>query len=562
MGDWINKNLPCFECGSSDAMQESEHHFKCFSCSKTFLKREMNNFYVENNRLGSKMTQKSNIIEKGNYYDLKQRGLSKQTCQKYGITCTKYSGTFGHGDSLHYLNEEWIYVFNYYHNNNIIKQKLRPCNEKIYKILGDTTFKEFYGQSIFKIDPNRILIITEGEFEAPVIYQETGFYAISVPDGAGSLIRCLINNYDYVSGFKYLIFALDNDEPSNKEITKLLQHEIVNKLGPGKVKIAYWPMKDSNELLLAGRSPDIKKTLWDAEEYRPKDLFTAIDLIDYALIKPLPGVKTPWEGLTSAISGWRENTISTIAAADGIGKTEFADEIIYSFIKNNLKIWLYSCEQEPEETLRRQAGKDLNLPLHIPGVPWNEEKMKESIMKLDEKLIMWRPEKSTGIDELISKMEYASVAYGIKYFIIDHLKGIESQMTDINNGMGRFLSNLKFFAKTNNVCIILLSHVAKDKKQGRVGKDDESWNRGRVPTKENIYGSSAISAWSDVILALSRNVEAEAPEEACITKISILKNRLMGNRGQKAIWLKYIEDTGRLVEIEPVDLGWSNVNAK
>lgn len=553
MSDWITRNLPCFECGSSDAMQESSYHYKCFSCSKTFLKRDIRDSRIENNNSGSKMTQKSNLIDKGEYYDLNKRGITKQTCQKYGITCTKYSGSFGHGDGLHYLNDEWVYVFNYISNGSIIKQKLRPVKEKDYKILGDTTLKEFYGQSIFKPDPNRILVITEGEFEAPVIYQEAGFYAVSVPDGAGSLIKCLLNNYDYVSGFKYIIFALDNDEPSNKEVNKLLEHEVVNKLGPGKVRIAHWSMKDANDLLLAGKAPEIKKALWDAEEYRPKDLYTASDLVQHALVKPLPGVNTPWKSLTNAIAGWRLNTIITIAAADGIGKTEVVDELIHSLVSNNNKAWLYSCEQDEDETLRRQAGKYLNLPLHIPGVPWDEVKMKENMLKTNDILWIWKPERIASVDDFIYKMEYASVAYGVKYFIIDHLKGVESQMSDPNNGMGKFLSNLKFFAKTHGVCIILLSHVAKNKKQSKAGQDDESWNRGRIPTKEDIYGSSAIAAWSDVILALSRNVESDNPDEACVTKISVLKNRLMGNRGQKAIYIKYIEDTGRLVEIEPID---------
>lgn len=556
MSDWINHNLPCIECSSSDAMQESEHHFKCFSCGKVFLKRDVRCSRTEEQ--GSKMSIKTELIDKGDYYDLKQRGLSKQTCQKYGITCVKYSGSFGHGDNLHYLNDEWVYLFNYYHNNSIIKQKLRPCSNKEYKILGGSTFREFYGQSIFKVDSSRILVITEGEFDAAVIYQEAGFNAVSVPDGAQSLLKCMVNNFDYISGFKYIIIAMDNDKPSQDVISKLLESEIVDKLGPGKLRIAKWTLKDANELLLAGKSPDIKKALWDAEEFRPEDLFTASDFVEESLKDPEMGYKTPWESLSKAVMGWGENTVNTIAAADGIGKTEIVDEIIYTCFINNQSVWLYSSEQKGSQTFRRQAGKHMNLPLHIPGIKADNEKLKEIINLYQQKLILWKPRKLVVTDELINRMNYVHISNGVKIFIIDHLKGIESQMTNPNVEMGKLLAELKLFVETNSSVVILLSHVAKDKKQGKIGKEDESWNRGRIPTKENIYGSSSISAWSDVILSLSRNVESENPDEACITKISVLKNRLMGNRGQKAIYIKYIEDTGRLIEIEPIDYSGDN----
>lgn len=554
MGDWLNKNLSCFECGSSDAMQESEHHFKCFSCNKTFLKKN----YSQTNNIRYSMNYKTNLIDKGEYYDLKTRGnITKKTCQKYGITCSRYTGTFGHGENQHYLNNEPIYIFNYYKNNEIIKQKLRPVNKKNYKILGDSSFKEFFGQNIFKIDSNRILVITEGEFEAAVIYQEAGFNAVSLPNGISSLISCIKNNFDYIFGWKYIIIAVDNDEPSQKEVNKFLLSDLVNKLGPGKIRIVKWPLKDANELLIQNRSPDIKKALWDAEEYRPKDLFKASDLIESALIKPDPGINTPWPSLTRAISGWRSNTIITIAGADGIGKSELKDEIIFNLIKNGHSTWVWSVEEEGEELIRRQAGKYLDLPLHIPDIKWDIDKIKNAMMKIGDNLIIWKPETVMTTDDLLNRMQYVSVANNVKYFIIDHLKGIDSQMTDINNSMAKFLSDLKLFCKTYKTTVILLSHVAKDKKQGRVGKDDESWNRGRIPTKENIYGSSAIAAWSDIIIVLSRNVESDNSDIACVTLLSILKNRLMGNRGQKKIFTKYIEDTGRIIEIEPIDYSGS-----
>lgn len=550
MGQWLDRNLPCFECGSSDAMQESEFHYKCFSCGKTFKKRDRGEEITEVISTGFTMQKKVDLIEPGNFHELKKRGLKLETCQKYNITTTRFSGTFGFGAKAHYVNNEWVYIFNYSKNGVIQKQKIRLAKDKEFTQKGNMEFKELYGQSLFRPDITRPIIITEGEFDAASVWQATGMNCVSITSGAGSALTEIKNNIDYLSGFKYVVIAFDNDDEGQKATQKIVG---ANLFEPGKLRITHWGKKDANDYLQAGEDIEIKKLIWDAEEYRPNDLFTAKDLIDLALVKPIPGADTPWPALSQSIQGWRPNTINVIAAADGIGKTEVADEIIHKFIMDNNKVWLYSCEQEATETMIRQAGKTLHIPLHIPGIEWDEEQIRSTIDTLEGKLVVWKPEKSASVDELIERMKYATIAYNIKYFIIDHLKAIESQMTDPNAHMNRFLSELKFFAKKYNSCIILMAHVAKDKKQGRVGTSDESWNRGRIPTKENIHGSSAISAWSDVVITLARNVEAENSEEACITKLSVLKKRLMGIRGRSLIYLRYLPDTGRLIEQEPID---------
>lgn len=495
----------------------------------------------------------TDLIDIGAYSDLKKRGISKKTCEKYNISVTKYTGSFGHKEKQWYLQDGWVYVFNYVDNGKIIKQKIRPADKKDYTIKGDTSYKGLFGQNIFKQDPNGVIVVTEGEFEAPVIFQETGFRAVSLPSGAGSLISSLTEHYDYLSGFKQIIIALDNDKPSNEIVDKFLESDLINKYGPGKIRIAKWGMKDANDLLLAGRSPDIKRALWDAEEFKPEDLFSPLDFLEEATKPPEMGLKTPFPALTQAIMGFAPNSINVIAAADGIGKTEMIDEIEAQFMADGHSVFIYTSEQTGGETSRRQAGKKMNLPLHIPGVIADEKEVGLHIKEIDSKLTIWKPRKLMKVPELIARMDYIAISKGTKVFIIDHLKGVQAQMADANREMDTLLAELKLFAEKHQAVIILVSHVAKNIKQGKQGKDDESWNRGRVPTKEAIYGSSAITAWASVILVLSRNVESDDPAIACVTKISILKKRLMGNRGLNAVYVKYIEDTGRLVEVEPID---------
>ena len=547
MSTWYARNLACYECASSDAMQESEHHFKCFSCGKTFLKKDKTISIKGSNSM--KIQQE--CIPIGGYYNIKTRGLTRETCQKYKISVAKYTGSFGCGDKLVYVNDEYVAIFNRYSNGGLESQKIRSFTEKKHmKQFGNTEFKEMFGQNCFQPNPSRFVVITEGEYDAATIYQETGFAAVSITGGSSSACNNIRTNIDWLSKWGYVVLAFDNDQPGSMGINEVLS---ANLFEPGKLRIATFPLKDANDMLMAGRGADIRKVIWDAHEYRPPDIFDARDCVDLALIKPLKGDNTPWGSLTDSLCGWPMNCIVTIAAADGIGKTEIAEEIVHSLIEQKRKVWLYSCEQDRGEILLRLAGKSLNLPLHIPGCKWDEELIKQKILDKDQYIKVWEPEKALLTDEVIAKMRYCVVAYGIKYFFIDHLKGIESQLSDPVRGIGKFMCELKIFVQTHAVCVILLSHVAKHTQQTKSGQKAESWNRGRVPDKENIHGSSAISAWSNIIIAASRNVESDDIFEACLTKLTILKNRLMGNRGQKHMYLKYLQDSGRLVELPQAD---------
>lgn len=548
MGDWYNRDMPCEFCGSTDAKQESEHHWKCFSCSKVTLKRNKKGGNgTQEIKKERKPMRKQPLIEPGEYYELKPRGITEQIARKCGITMRQWTGSFNIKDERIYVTDEWVYVFNKYHDGKVVSQKIRHRDDKkLFRQFGDTDDKTFYGQHLCQPHPDKFCVITGGEFDQAIVTQEVNVSAVSVTNGEGGLLNQIRANHEWCNQWKYLAIGMDNDKAGQEAVTKLLESGIME---PGKIRVITWTMKDANAMHLAGMTAELKRNVWNAAEYRPNDLIRPSERRKEILKKPKPGPDTPYATMTKALQGYMDNRVTVVIGPDGIGKSKLVDEMITDLVYyKKVKVWSYSSEQDANEQLVRQASNKENIPFYIPGTDWHKEKILQAIDDLEDRLIIWEPEGPVTIDSIFAKMKYAAIADGCKVFFVDHLKGIDSQLQDVHNQMGKFLCDIKQFAKNQKVHIVLISHVAKNKKQARAGEEDESWNRGRIPTKEDAYGSSAITAWADNIIALSRNVESEDEYEQRILHVHYLKTRLMGVRAPKKSVLKYNIDTNRLVE--------------
>lgn len=91
----------------------------------------------------------------------------------------------------------------------------------------------FFGMHLIPHSYNGPVIITEGEFDAMAVHQETfdrvGYYVLSLPYGAGSVPDSLLKQLDR---FSHIYLWLDADEPGQVGLQK-----IVAKLPLGRVRI-------------------------------------------------------------------------------------------------------------------------------------------------------------------------------------------------------------------------------------------------------------------------------------------------------------------------------------
>ena len=111
-------------------------------------------------------------------------------------------------------------------------------------------------------ETDKVIVVTEGEFDAMAVHQETGLPCVSLPNGANSLPLSLLKFFER---FDRIYLWLDADEVGQNSVEKfsnvsnsLIIHTFEQKLGHNKTLIINSRMhdpegpKDANDALLRG----------------------------------------------------------------------------------------------------------------------------------------------------------------------------------------------------------------------------------------------------------------------------------------------------------------------
>lgn len=504
---------------------------------------------------------------------LTDRGLSLTTCEKYKIGTTLYTGRLNN----EYVAKEPVRVFPYCDKGKTVKQKVKSVLDKKKQAQkGNTKHKALFGQNLFTPSDKIPIIVTEGEEDAASVYQMTGLPAVSVPNGAGNAFKDLSLHIEWLSGFKEVLIAFDNDEPGREAF-----NECVGLFEPGKAKKVTFPLKDANDMLLANRGEEVKKCLWNAEVIKPATIVFPHEVAARVLQKPTYGMPYPWPSMTKATYGMRRGEVILLAGPTSIGKTEIIMSIIRHLIANGVKVGNFSFEQRPEQTLQRMIGSELNKRLHIPnGDDWEDLKIQEEIDKLQDSIALYQPESGhISIENILINIRYLAKAHDMSFFVIDNLKAmaahpvIDGKRVAAHDYASHCMSQLVVIAKQLNVTIFVVNHLAADKisKQAYVStspKDPEKylnttsedmqklisrpgmdWETGRIATIDNIFGGGAIKDLTDYIIVLARNRMSEDDQEHRTTIVKFLKTRLDSQYEGFTFKLLYNYETGRLEEI-------------
>ena len=138
----------------------------------------------------------------------------------------------------------------------------------------------------------------------------------------------------------------DNDEPgiqASKECASLLS--------PRKARIASLPLKDANEVLVAGRGTEVIDAMWRAKEYRPDGIVGGTDLWDYITKVDLQeAIPYPYPGLTKMTHGLRKGELVTITAGSGIGKSQFCRELSHHLLVHGQSVGYIALEESVRRT--------------------------------------------------------------------------------------------------------------------------------------------------------------------------------------------------------------------
>lgn len=556
MGTHI-ENRPCPQCsktGSGSSLSVYDDGVFCNECG-----------YKE----GVKCKSTTNsIFKSGDIKEIQSRRLNQLSLNKYNIQSFNFTGHFN--KSTYYYDEPCV-IFNYYENGKIAKQKIRALKDrgKCYQI-GNTKVQTLFGMQVFTPTKKLPIIITEGEFDAVAVFQAMGYPAVAI-SGAQHAEKQISENIAWLSEWSHVVLCFDSDEAGQKAVD-----DAINLFEIGSVRVCHLPLKDANDMVKEGREEELKKCIWNAEIIKPSTIVSINDIRERVLVKPQMGIPWHYAAMNSATYGLMPSTIYLVAAAEGIGKTEFVKEMIFHVISQEQKVGIFSFEQEAESTVHRLIGSKLNKRLHIPSETWwNEKELNKEMDSLEDKLFLYDNKGSLSFNSIVLNIRYLVKCHGVKFIVIDNLTAmcsdtkIDNKRVSEHEYMSYVAAKFKSLVNELKISICVVAHLNNDRMSKQVymsAKEDNfmdlsaddinkrlekpgmRWESGRMPVLENIYGSGVIRKLADYIIVLARNKTSENPEEQRKTIVKFLKCRLDSAQEGKTFNLYYNYNTGRLDE--------------
>jgi twinkle protein len=519
-------------------LEDGEHDGYCWSCESYYNSQDIDDLGLVTSTpkpVEKKVNQSITMtdIQSTGPKALKLRHIGLDTVKKYGVRS---------------IDDKTFYPR--FTEGNLTGYKQRNIN-KTFGEVGDMSTSEFWGQQLF--NGGRLLIITEGEEDAMSAYQmtanespkKTGYAAVSVPNGAKSLKKTVLANYEWLVKFEKIIFAMDQEPDVLKSVK-----EVCGLLPPKQAFIASFDEKDANDMLKAGKSYDFYKSVWNANEYTPEGIILSSSTWDawknrdnYDSV-PLPN---EW-GLNEITKGIRLGGLYTIGAGTGVGKTTML-KILQLHLWNHTDhgVGIIALEEPLCDSVGALMGLHMKKVLNVDASNVSEADQKKAWKELfsEDRFVFEQGFGALTEDELYDKIRYMVRVKGCKYIFIDHLTILTDMFGDGKGSKieqtARLVAGIKNLTQELDCAIIQVSHVRK--------RDDKSmsYEEGAIPGLDSLYGAAAIKQYSDAVITISRDQR----EEPSITTYHVIKNRLSGRLGA-GYPLTYNYNTGWLEVKEEV----------
>lgn len=521
---------PCPKCGSADNLARySDGHAHCFSHGCDYWEPSEGEVKTQTKRAAAK----TGLITDIEFSAIQARGLSEETCRKWGYGI----GTAG---------GKTVQVAQYRDptTNEIVGQKLRT-KDKDFAVRGSIK-GQLYGRHLWR-DTGKRVIITEGEIDAMTVSQvlDHRWQVVSIPNGINSAQATLAANLDWLNGFDEIVLCFDMDEVGRAAIP-----ECAALFAPGKVKYVVLPegFKDPSDMLQAKRAGDLVSALWNAKEHRPDGIVRVRDVKAAALRPPTMGL--PWclPELTIATWGRHYGELVGLGAGTGVGKTTLIVQQITEDLAAGHKVGAFLFEQPPPETLQLVAGMRVGKQFTTPDGSWTPEELEAELDKLDEEdnLFLYDHFGANDWQIVRSSIRYLYHAHGVRIFYLDHLTALAAgSASEVSGALEVIMRELGSLVKEIPIWLLFVSHLNTP--------DGKTHEEGGRVTIANFKGSRSIGFWAHFLFGLERNQQSADDDERSLTHLRVLKARppRAARSTGRTYPLHYDFDTGRLVEGAP-----------
>jgi twinkle protein len=466
---------------------------------------------------------------RGQIKSIPDRGISQQTCEKFGVTQDSERHYYPYADAA----------------GTIVALKLRTVADKSFSIAGSFGSASLFGQHLFH-GGGKYVTVYEGELDALAGYQLTGsqWPSVSIRNGAQAALKDCKAQYEWLNSFENIVICFDADEPGQKA-AKEVAELFGQKAKIVKHKSGY---KDACEYLQAGATKEFVNEWWKAETYIPDGIVNAADLWEEVRKPEQPAeAMYPWKGLNKLLYGLRRAELITVTAGSGLGKSQFLREILYHLLKTTQwNIGGLFLEESTRKTARSIMSLHANKLLHLPDTPVTEEELKDAFNATlgTNRVYLFDHFGSSDVENIANRIRYMAKGFDCRVIFLDHISIVVSgqDLGDERKAIDNMMTKLRTLVQELEITLICVSHLRRP--QGNAGHED-----GQAVSLSQLRGSGAIAQLSDAVITLERNSMAENEQERHKTKVAVAKNRFNGYTGP-ACDLQYVKETGRMLEMQ------------
>ncbi len=327
---------------------------------------------------------------------------------------------------------------------------------------------------------------------------------VSLPNGGAAALAAITRNLDQLRKFEHIVLVMDNDEVGQKAKADIL------KLIPEALTVTL-DEKDPNAMVMKGKNVNLAKAcLFQAQRQRPSSIASVSDLRARALAKPAMGLSWPWPTLTKETYGIHTKKLYVIGAGVGLGKSEVVNEVVAHLIyEHDAHVGVFKLEEDGGRTLKGLAGKRDGVVYHNPEIPYDEEKLIESIDALEGKLLVYDHFGVKEWEDLKPAIRYMVVTEGVKHIFLDPLTAVVSGLSsgEANDKLNQIMGDLSGMTHELDFSCYVISHLNLPDK----GLPHEL---GGKALESQMTGSRAMMKYAHYIFMLQGNKDPELPEDA------------------------------------------------
>lgn len=274
------------------------------------------------------------------------------------------------------------------------------------------------------------------------------------------------------------------------------------------------------------------------------------------------GIPTGWPDFDGLIGGIKSGHCYILAADTGMGKSLFALNALVKMAKMGHKGCYFDLENGREQSLERvlriwhNLNQDFFLDDRNKGRLDDLANQVENLRYYDLDELVKLFSTSEIYEGILKLIERRAELDDVNVFVIDPLQALETEQKSdqaMYARMGQIIREFKEIAQDLGVSVIVLHHLRKGQTSPNrwlENLEDVEPTKYRIPTLQDLKGTSKIGDFATDVWGLVRQKDAETPEERGKTLVRILKQRTGTSGGDVKFILREPDLTFELLSLD------------